>query len=408
MNTIKSTMSAYRRRAIIFAIVLVNAVSGMGLNLTGKLMNRQIVEPCLSANPACQDVHFRAPWFQCFVMYLGQLFVSGIWWFDQCLVQKKVLINRKFQGGHLDVKSDESFVKAQSPVLPWAVPACLNVVARACYNYGTLLTFASTVDMLRNCTVICTAFISLLIIRRALRAFHWIGVLVLTAGLLLSSLFALMNPDSGSTELGQYSWVGVLLSIIGTLFTSLRFLFEERIFNEYYASAFLGMAYQALMGITVTSLIMVVGELSGFEKTSRTLTWMAGNNTLVVSAVFYALTTGLTLVSGMLLSKMVSAVFRTVTNTWRTVVTWIVELILGWNEFDALNMMALCVLMLGSLTYTNLFKLHVWLGWIWWVKPIVCCKYLEIVPMADVDDEQGSSSSITASSELSVSSSSVV
>lgn len=382
---------SYHSKVLLVSLTVVFAGSYMSIGT--KLMNRQQAPPC----QGCEPESFSAPWWQTFCMYLGQGSLFFAYFADQCLVQKTFLPSIGNVRGHFEfTPPNETASKPRSPFWVWIVPALFNMCVRASYNYAFLLTYASTVDLIRNCNVLITSFLSLVIIRRCLRVYEWIGVCVLTIGLTATSINAVLNPDPSAEH--RMPALGVALAFLGTSSTAIQFLLEERIFRKFSISPFLAIAYQSVVGLITIGIVLICGEYFGFEKTSITVYQLGANSKLLVAQLSHALSVAFNVGAGVSSSKLVSAVFRTVISTLRSALTWTFELIVGWNTFAWLNFSSMVIVLGGVLAATNVIRFYSWFGWSWWVKPLACCSFLHVAPMIGDDPYLPRSSKDTVSS----------
>lgn len=214
-----------------------------------------------------------------------------------------------------------------------------------------------------------TVFVS----RKPLAIYGWTGVAVVTLGLVTSAAHAVATPDKDSTELSAYGWVGVVLAVVGSLCTSIRYVIEDHIFKTHSASPFLALACESAIGMVGSLLLLLIFEMTGVEKTSETLYQFSRSSTLVADSAVYGLCAGMAAVTGLVFSKALSAVFRTVLNVQRTIGTWGTELVLGWTDFDYLNFVAVCLLVVGSFLFANVFSLP----FSWWSAPVRCGRFTD-------------------------------
>ncbi|KAH0489004.1 MAG: hypothetical protein KVP17_003875 [Porospora cf. gigantea B] len=327
------------------------------------------------------------------LLFTGQMVVFMAWGADQCVVQATLRVTRNYPLGHFEVRNESSFLKPTTSLGTWVLPSLLNFISKLCFNYAVIFTFASTVQVLRSFSVLITALSSLIIIREALMVYQWVGLFTVTLGLLLSAIYGLTTQDSASTAYPELNWLGILLAIVGSVCNSWRFVLEERVFRKHSVSPFLGLAYSSLVGMFLTITLLLVGEVAGLERTSETLYQLSQSPSLVASAFAYAFAAGLTAVSGLVFTKLLSAVWRTVLNLQRVVGTWLMEVALGWAALHWLNSVAIVVVVFGSVTFSSLLPIRE----PWWSQPVMCCSWLH---MADPDSRSGLAAEEPAHSDV--------
>ncbi|KAH0488266.1 MAG: hypothetical protein KVP17_005114 [Porospora cf. gigantea B] len=329
----------------------------------------------------CKPLYFEGPWWQTVIMYFGELLCLFVW-----LVDRKLKNRKGLKIGSFDFpNSSASFNKPESPFYWWIIPTAIDFCASAMINYAFVLAFASTVQMLRNFNVIITAFLSLAVVRQALRVYQWTGVLVISIGLAITGIYAVANPeeDNNATEM---QWLGLVFALVGTALTSFQFVFEERLFRSYYISPLKAIGLQGIFGLIIGAVVLIVAQFTGLEDTKLSLYQTGQSSILLVSNILFTLSVAIFNGSGLTTSKLGSGLLRTIVITLRSVTIWLFELSVNWVDFDWLQLVSLIILIVGTFIYNN----------IWfnmggcqdkWVKPLVCCKFLKNPDEGLFDDE---------------------
>jgi len=361
---------------IVFALIVLttgtyNTVSSKALNLSRlKWGPGQIVD------------FYAAPWWSTFSMYIGEFMCLGASFIDVGVAKRKVhKLGRGYKRGDALselASSPMSFQKQELPFYFWALPTCCDYFATVCINYAFLLTYASTVQMLRNMNVVFTAIITLFIVKKALIVHQWVGVAILTVALCITGVAGMMNPDD-STDNANAA-LGVPFAIIGTLITSFQFAIEEKMFRKYYSGPLFGVGCQGVFGSSLGGLVLIIAEFTGLEHTSDTLYMVANSSKALWLTIGFILSVSFFNGCGLGLSKLGSAVLRIVVITGRTATIWIVELCLGWNEFKWYDFISQILLVIGIMAYQDYIP-FIKRGKIWY-RPIMfggCCKRIGLM-----------------------------
>ncbi|KAH0488267.1 MAG: hypothetical protein KVP17_005115 [Porospora cf. gigantea B] len=328
----------------------------------------------------CRPRYFEAPWWQTVLMYFGELLCLFVWLIDMRIKKRKGL-----KVGTFDFpNSSESFSKPESPYYLWLVPTAIDFVSSAMINYASVLAFASTVQMLRNFNVIITAFLSLVVVRVALRVYQWTGVVVISIGLAITGIFAVANPeeDNNATEM---QWLGLVFSLVGTILSAFQFVFEERLFRSYYISPLKAIGLQGIFGLIIGAVILTIAQFTGLEDTKLTFYQISQSGALVGGNVLFTCSVAIFNGAGLTTSKLGSGLLRTVIITLRSVTVWLLELCFSWVTFDWLQFISLILLIIGTFLYNDIwFKMGSCQAK--WERPLVCCKFLRNPDLILVDD----------------------
>lgn len=354
---------------VLLVAALILLFTGSYDSIISKLMNRQVTPPCTG----CEPRYFEAPFWQTLTMYIGELLCLFAFYID------KGLAKRQGRRPRLDFPaSAKSFTKPPCPKYWWIVPTVIDFCASTMINYAFILSQVSTAQLLRNFNVVVTAVLSVIYLRVGLRRHQILGVFVVTVGLIMTGIYALMNPDSANNY-EHLQWLGIVMALVGTFLSAFQFVFEESLFRKYQVSPLEAVGLMGLFGCTIGVILLVILEFAGVEKTSETF-YMIFSGTregtiLIVTNLTYFISVAGFNASGLMVTKMASGLLRTILIAARTLTIWIIELIIGWNYFVALNFIGLLVVLGGVLTYNYNYmaKEASWSGDLWLRKALLCC-----------------------------------
>eukprot|EP00039_Didymoeca_costata_P018536 m.333879 g.333879 ORF g.333879 m.333879 type:complete len:431 (+) comp17239_c0_seq1:44-1336(+) len=286
---------------------------------------------------------FDHPFVQAFAMFVGEFL---------CLLAFKLIyFTNKSQGREMDV-GPQTF----NPIV-WALPALCDSCATSAMYYGLTLTYASSFQMLRGAVVIFTGIMSILILGRKLKPYHWCGMFVVLLGLVAvggAGFLQQKDEGAGSNAMPHQS-LGDLIIIFAQVIVAFQMVVEEKLMSKYKTpplqavgwEGFFGMAY---MAIFCTIFYHVQGPRADntFENAydaiaqiRRSVTEVDGRIALAMGGTVCSI--ALFNYSGLSVTKEMSATTRMVLDSLRTIIIWVFGLVAvddhgltksHWETFD--------------------------------------------------------------------------
>eukprot|EP01070_Trichotokara_eunicae_P011124 Trichotokara_eunicae@DN6776_c0_g1_i1.p1 len=196
----------------LFAMSAATLLSGSFNTILQKWMNKHEYMDggdCDTDPDACPRF-FEAPYWQTFLMFFGEWFCMGVWLIDSKWLAKPGRIPRTDL-----VTSLRSLKKPHCPFYWWLVPTVIDYVASTLINFAFVIGHASTIQMFRNFNVAVTALLTILYLRVALRTHHWVGVAVLSAGMVVVGIYAILEPDEETNVDSSLAWLGIVMAVLG-------------------------------------------------------------------------------------------------------------------------------------------------------------------------------------------------
>lgn len=139
----------------------------------------------------------------------------------------------------------------------------LDFTATYLCNVALTMTYAATVQMLRNFNVVLTAVLTLVMIRRALKVHEWIGVFGITGAMVLAAIPAFNEPDPSVS--GNKSAIGIILALAGTSVQGVQLLTEEFFFRKGRYSPLKAIGCEGAAGIIYSFIAWPIIQATGFE-----------------------------------------------------------------------------------------------------------------------------------------------
>eukprot|EP00917_Polyrhabdina_sp_WS-2016_P017417 GHVP01037636.1.p1 GENE.GHVP01037636.1~~GHVP01037636.1.p1 ORF type:complete len:455 (+),score=60.49 GHVP01037636.1:53-1417(+) len=374
---------------------MLTLLSGACNTLLAKLQNRQFVpnnQECLDSgdpsNPAPPEwdedqdgqytcwSYFQGPLYQTLLMYIGEWWCQWIWLFEMWLSKKRGL-----KRPVLDLAtSSKSIQKPHCPIYFWILPTCIDWIASTMINQAFVISYASTVQIMRNFNVLITALLTIFYLKNALRMRHWLGCVFLTAGMILTGMYGILNPDTDTNIDAGKAFIGILLALVSTTLHAFQHIYEEALLRKYFCSPFEGVGWMGLFGVVISIVVLLVMEYAvpDGEKTSVTFFNAGYSGTVLGAQIGYLFSVCIFNGAGLSVAKLASALLRTVLTSARGVIVWIVELSLQWAPFDAFSLCGMLLVTIGSLVYqldilwNPCSSVKQWCN-----RPIICAKFMK-------------------------------
>lgn len=339
---------------------------GAGMSLLCKYQDMQCVENCNDPDPL-NHVHYEQPVWQTLVMFAGEA---------QCLLP--ILYSKYFSRGSVqlpvnqaarDIKLDKEPFEGWPLFLFW-LPAICDIFGATLMNVGLLYTPVSIFQMTRGALVFFVGIFSVVFLRRRLYLYQWISLALVIFGVTIVGLSGRLVElqMSKETSHGTAETVNVLIGVFfimcAQIFTAVQFIVEEKIMTRYNVEPLLAVGLEGTFGfITVLAIMPLlavpsISVKSVYFDVSRGWHQLIDNPLVLWSAVAIAISVSVFDVCGMGITHRVSATVRTLTDSCRTLVIWILSLGLGWEvlmwPFSILQVLGFGLLVYGTLSYNGL------------------------------------------------------
>lgn len=322
---------------------ITTVVSGIFSAMSTKLQNRQY--------------NFFAPFWQELIMFSGECLCFLVWTFDEYYF--KGIRGRAW--GLFEYPRPDDLKKPPTPFWWWAFPSVLDLVATSLQLIAETITYASTVAIFRNLSLILSAFTTIILMRRPLRYHEWIGVIVMTVGLIFGAMSAVLHPDETSVVSANKAWLGIVCTIVGTIASSVQLVVEEKFLSNHYCPPLKAVGCEGIFGLLVSIPCIVVPHAIKFNKSKRgrlidmAYPWwlmnhnskvMAGNFLFLFAVVFF---NG----AGLITTQLGSGLLRAgLMYACRAPFIWFVELTFKWSKFEPFYFAGLIILVIGFFIYS--------------------------------------------------------
>jgi uncharacterized membrane protein len=254
---------------------------------------------------------------------------------------------------------DQNLNFAEVPKSIFAIACLFDWTATTLVNMAYLCIPASVVQMTRGAIVIFTCMLSVTFLGRRQYKYHIVGVGFVALGITLVSLSTFFNPSHGvaiaaSTATAYTKIFGISLCLIAQVFQASMLVYEEKIMSKYTVPPLLVVGMEGSFGILFG--VMLLGFLNAMhiENSAGAIYQISHSTPLLIAVVGSIFSIAFFNFSGVTVTQKASAVARSTIDVSRTILIWAVELFLGWNSFNYLQLAGFFVLALGTMIYNRL------------------------------------------------------
>lgn len=235
----------------------------------------------------------------------------------------------------------------------WVMPAVLDLIGSCVCNIAFLITFASTVQMVRSFCIAFTCVIYVLWLRKPLRIHEALGILAMTLGLSLAAVGAILHPDESSSYDPSLAYVGIVLSLIGTAVQSFQLVLEERLFQKTPGIHPLkAVGIEGAGGAVLTIIALAIAQYLSLESSATTAyQFMASFHRALAANFYFLVACALFNCTGIVVTALSSSVLKAVLFGLRAPLIWLVEIAIDWRQFDWWNGASLATIAVAFALY---------------------------------------------------------
>ena len=332
---------------------------------------------------------FRKPLFEVFSMFLGMaLCVVLDWWTRDAALelewrqyQEAAAAASEAVDGSVRSPTTERrssiwrikawFAKSSPPSTSPRIiilPALLDLAATALMCTGLLFAPVSVYQMLRGSMLVFCAVFSVTLLHRRLHYYNYLGVSLALAGISLVGLASILGEPDATAQAKLA--LGMVLMVAGQAAQALQVVAEEHLLQNLRLPAMRVVSYEGLYGMALCVLVLfpLAYLLPGYDLGGR---WEDEVDSVAMIAHSGALAAILVVDAGSMLffnlfslnvTQLSSAMFRTILETMRTLLVWVVDLWLyygwkggqfgeAWTRYSWLQVAGFVAIVAGTFTY---------------------------------------------------------
>jgi len=308
---------------------------------------------------------FTHPWFQTFIMFLGE---------SVCLLGLLVVRYRADKRASVETLYYEP--REKKPIFYWvlALPTLCDLAGTSFGGIGLLYTSASVWQMLRGSIIVFSAILSVIFLKRKLHLHHWFGMFIIVYGLCLVGVSSLISSTGSNSQLP----LGLGFILAGQLMGAIQMVVEESFvkgrgieaLNIVGMEGFFGAIMMAIALIPILYFVPGGTALGNIfhDDSIDAVVQMFNNWVLLVFILLYLFSIAFYNFFGLTLTKITTAVHRTLIDACRTIAVWGAELFVYYainEEFGEpwktpqsyLQLLGFALLVTGTLIYNEIITI---------------------------------------------------
>lgn len=343
-------------------IVTGTVVCGCLNSLLTKYQDNQCVGNCLDPD-VTKHKNFEHPYIQTLQMFIGELGIYIVYWF---------LCKSPFSK-----RAQYSSIGEQQAVSTWqsltlAIPSVCDMLATTFMNVGLIYTPVSVYQMTRGAVVLFVAILSVLFLKRRIRKLEWTALIIVTLGIAIVGYSGSKNNNNHSKEDPALVVFGMSLILVAVCLQAVQFVVEEKILSRYqftpmrlvYTEGFFG---TVILVVALVVLNFVVGQIQPPQKfedspfnLGQSFRETFSLKQVLLSSVLIMFCISMFNFCGISLTHQLSATARSTIDSCRTLLVWLLAMVLGWESFHFLQFFGFATLMFGTLCFNGVLRPEEW------------------------------------------------
>lgn len=322
-----------------------------------------------------ERVKFKKPWTQTAFMFLGELTALLYYHVEKRRAESRVKSGKVPLLEGVNGTSETTVEKPPSaPFYLFLPPAFLDLFGTALGSVGLLYVNPSVWQMLRGCSIIFSAILSVIFLKRKLYSFNYVGIFITFIGLGIVGVSSILgSSDSGVDSSAGEMLFGFLMLGIGLLCNSAQLIVEELFLKKRAIPPALVVGSEGAWGcmgmvVVLAILYAIPGNDKGsYENAYDSAVMIYNNNALLCFVIGQYFCLWLYNVIALNVTKSLSAIHRTVLDAFRTTFVWGINLFIYYaidsgygeklNEYSWVQGIGFCFLILGTLVFNRLVDL---------------------------------------------------
>ncbi|KAI8976806.1 hypothetical protein BDB01DRAFT_727276 [Pilobolus umbonatus] len=247
----------------------------------------------------------------------------------------------------LDTVQQPSKSHTWSSIL-FIIPSGCDLIATTLLNLGLIYTSPSIYQMVKSSIVAFSAIFSALFFSRKFLRVEWIGIASVLAGTVVIV---------GSITHSVSDYKGPILLLVAQLFVACQFILEEYFMDRFQLDPIKAMGIEGIFGSVMLVVALLLGAVfgSGEFDIHKGVDQLLSHNALWQSALVLAVMVAIFNFFGLVVGSSIAIPGKSVIDTLRTVLTWLVAIYYGWDHFDWIQLSGFIVLIIGIYLFNGVF-----------------------------------------------------
>jgi len=332
-----------------------HAFLALGMVVTGSLntLSTKLADVTEAEGLDGDKTEFNHPFVQALGMFLGEF---------SCLLVFKLLMYRERKQRRVQNEFVDNEPKQQFSPIIFLLPALCDLTATSLMYLGLTMTYASVFQMLRGSVVIFTGALSVIFLKRKLMPFHWLGMFLILSGLAFVGVASVVSGGGGKNAPNPL--LGDIFVIIAQVIVAVQMVVEEKLIGKYDVPALQAVGWEGAFGCAVMSMLLVMfqfipGSSAGgvFENTADAVFQLGSSPVVLIATLGNFFSIAFFNFFGISVTKEMSATTRMVLDSVRTFVIWGVSMLIGWQDFQYLQVIGFVILLAGTCVYNKIVRI---------------------------------------------------
>eukprot|EP00928_Gymnodinium_smaydae_P061934 TRINITY_DN45899_c0_g1_i1.p1 TRINITY_DN45899_c0_g1~~TRINITY_DN45899_c0_g1_i1.p1 ORF type:complete len:343 (-),score=68.87 TRINITY_DN45899_c0_g1_i1:169-1197(-) len=243
--------------------------------------------------------------------------------------------------------------RPQAPMYVFAISCGLGFATDVFVNMAYCAIAGSAIQMLRGGKVVLTALLSIALLKRRLKLYQIAGALIVVLGISLVG-FSTSKPQAAAVPgLATLPWKAISFCVAGELTQSVLWIYQESVLKKYDIAPLQLVGIEGAIGVLLGGLAVAVAHPLGLENLEESAHQLRTSMPLLASVLCLLVSMAFFNFSGVGITKLGSAVHRSIIDVSRAIVIWAVELAFGWHTFAISQFCGFAVLAFGALLYNH-------------------------------------------------------
>lgn len=228
----------------------------------------------------------------------------------------------------------------------------------------------SLLMILKGSRALFSAGLSIVMLKKRLHMYQWVSIALCLAGLAVASLGSYLAKPEARNDL----LLGIGLVLAAEAFRSVRIVYDERLMKVYDYNPFMIIGLEGLVGTIISgSALIAVNYMGGsdvggvWENFENTTYMINHSNTVLVLLILFPIWVNGMYMSGMFVTKIISAVYNAVVTVATVVVCWVYEIMIHylvssdygdkWTNYSFIQLVGFALIVVSTLMYDATWKM---------------------------------------------------
>lgn len=250
------------------------------------------------------------------------------------------------------------------PLWIFIVPCCCDLSGTSMLSFALDFVAVSVAQMCRGTIIIFACILSSIFLGKRQSCNDITGVSLVTLGIVLVAISAMLE-DVASLTVGMTSQNmtrGISLCILAQVFGASMFVYEEKIMSQFSLQPLQVVGMEGLFGCFISFSLLTAQHQSGYTDVRGSFHQISSSPRLCGSLVASLFSIACFNFAGATVTKKSSAVSRTTVKMASTILIWVGELALGWNNFNVTQFYGFLLVAAGTVVYNQLVPVPLWMN----------------------------------------------